>query len=259
VRVARAGWTAEKVAGGERVVLLVVVGAVAALAWAALVMSVPSAESGHHAVLLPHAHTADLVGFVQAVLMWFVMMVAMMLPPVLPWLLVLGTLTADRGARGASYAAVGAFAFGYFAVWLAYSVAGAALQLFLQQQALMGMDLRIGRTVGAVVLVAAGIYQVTPLKGSCLRHCRNPLSYFLSEWRDGPTGAVGMGLRHGLFCVTCCWALMAIGFALGLMNLLWMAVLTAMLCVEKIAPGGQVLSRVFGLVLASWGVWLLLG
>jgi predicted metal-binding membrane protein len=253
------GLTAERIAGGERIVLLVVVGAVAALAWAALLMSVPSAGSGHHAVLLPHAHTADLVGFVQAVLMWFVMMVAMMLPPVLPWLLVLGTLSADRGSRGASYAAVAAFATGYFAVWLAYSVAGAALQLVLQQYALMGMDLRVGRGVGAVVLVAAGLYQVTPLKGACLRHCRNPLSYFLSDWRDGPAGAVGMGLRHGLFCVTCCWALMAIGFALGLMNLLWMAVLTAMLCVEKIAPGGRILSRLFGVALAAWGLWLLLG
>ncbi len=132
------------------------------------------------------------------------------------------------------------------------------------QQQLVGLalldpvDLTVGPRVGGALLIVAGLFQWSPLKTACLRHCRNPLSFFLSRWRDGPAGAFRMGFRHGAYCVACCWALMALAFALGVMNLLWMAALTLLLCLEKIAPAGRGTGRAFGLAFVVWGVGLLL-
>ncbi|MDX1389746.1 MAG: DUF2182 domain-containing protein [Acidobacteriota bacterium] len=250
------GLSIQTLASRERAVLLIAIGATAALAWSALLLGGSLHDAGHGAVTAPHARTIDLGVWVNATLMWFVMMVAMMLPPVLPWLMLVGTLGRSKGSRMDSRVAVGGFAAGYFSVWLAYSVAGASLQVWLQGKMLLGHDLRVGALAGGVVLLAAGVYQITPFKTACLRHCRNPMSFLLAKWRDGPSGALNMGLRHGAFCVACCWALMAISFTLGLMNLLWMAALTVLLCIEKIAPGGFFLSRLFGAVFGLWGLWL---
>ena len=189
--------------------------------------------------------------------MWFVMMVAMMLPPVLPWLLMLGPGARSSGSGASGYRSVILFAVGYFAVWLVYSVVAAAVQIGLHGAGWLTHDLRAGRATGGVLLVAAGLYQLSPWKQACLRHCRSPLAWFLRRWKDGPTGALGMGWSHGLVCLGCCWALMALAFAVGVMNLLWMAGLTLLLCVEKIAPGGRQLSRLAGVALIVWGSWSL--
>lgn len=118
--------------------------------------------------------------------------------------------------------------------------------------------LKVAPTAGAVLLLLAGAVQFSPLKGACLRHCRSPLGYFLTRWRDGPRGAFSMGFHHGVYCLGCCWALMALAFALGTMNLAWMAAVTLLLCIEKIAPGGEHWSKVFGLLLLGWGAAMLL-
>ena len=123
---------------------------------------------------------------------------------------------------------------------------------------LLGHDLSLGTQAGGAVLVAAGLFQLSPLKNACLSHCRNPMGYFLRRWRDGPAGALRMGTAHGVVCVACCWALMAVAFALGIMNLLWMAALTAMLVIEKNAPGGRQWGIVFGALLLGWGSFRLL-
>ena len=109
------------------------------------------------------------------------------------------------------------------------------------------------------MLLLAGLFQVSPLKAACLRHCRSPLGFFLTRWREGPVGAYRMGLQHGAYCVGCCWALMMLSFALGVMNLLWMTALTLFLCLEKIAPGGATSSRLSGLVFMAWGLWMMIG
>ena len=187
--------------------------------------------------------------------MWILMMVAMMMPATLPWLMVVGTLSKSPQGRGSlSPSSVGLFASGYFAAWVAFAVGGAGLQVVLRATGLLGPNLALAAPLGGVTLVAAGIYQVSDAKASCLRHCRNPLGFFLSRWRNGPVGALRMGLSHGAFCVGCCWALMLLGFALGLMNLVWMAVLTVVVCVENLTTRGPAVSRGLGFGLVLLGV-----
>jgi predicted metal-binding membrane protein len=107
------------------------------------------------------------------------------------------------------------------------------------------------------LLVAAGIYQFTPLKGLCLAKCRTPLAFLLAEWRDGSRGAFVMGLRHGLYCVGCCWVLMALLFVAGVMNLIWIALLALVVLAEKALPYGQWVGRILGIAAVAWGAWLL--
>ncbi len=108
-------------------------------------------------------------------------------------------------------------------------------------------------------MLAAGIFQWSSLKYACLSHCRTPLGFIMTEWREGTKGALTMGLRHGAFCLGCCWVLMALLFVLGVMNLLWIAALAGFVLVEKIAPAGHWVSRMSGVVLMIWGAWLVVG
>ena len=113
-------------------------------------------------------------------------------------------------------------------------------------------------TLAGVLLVAAGLSQFLPLKRACLSHCRNPLTYFLARWKNGPTGGFRLGLTHGAYCLGCCWLVMLSGFGVGLMNLAWMALLTVVLCLEQVAPGGERIGQAAGLGMAAWGLALLL-
>ena len=210
--------------------------------------------------------------FALATLMWFGMMAAMMLPVSVPWVRVLISLSEGGGRGSAAHGARPArrgqadapgpalfwnrirsgalFLAGYLGVWMLFSMAAAAVQYWLGVRiALAG-----GSPLAGAVLVGAGLYQLSPVKAACLRHCRNPLTYFLTRWRDGPRGALGMGWGHGLYCLGCCWALMALALVLGVMNLVWMAVLAAVVFTENVAPGGTVIGRVAGVGLVVWGV-----
>ena len=194
--------------------------------------------------------------------MWFGMMAAMMLPVSVPWVRVLVSLSDGAGrVRSEAPAAPGAWSWarfrsgvlflaGYLSVWLLFSVVAAAVQLGVAGVVPLGGD----TPVAGFFLVGAGLYQLSPVKAACLRHCRNPLTWFLTRWRDGPRGALGMGWGHGLYCLGCCWALMALALVLGVMDLLWMAVLAAVVCIENLAPGGPVAGRVAGVGLVVWGV-----
>lgn len=188
--------------------------------------------------------------------MWTVMMVAMMLPPSLPWVVAFARLSGGTALQRRGRTA--AFLAGYGSVWGAYALAAATVQVLLQQAELLvapGQVLPV-RLAGGV-LVGAGVFQFLPLKTACLSQCRSPFSFFLATWRDGPRGAFQMGLAHGRHCVGCCWALMAAAFALGVMNLAWMAALTVVLCVEKLLPGGVVLGKMLGAVAVALGGWML--
>lgn len=194
-------------------------------------------------------------GFVAAVAMWQVMVVVMMTPTVLPWLRAYSTLIGP-GPAARSLTASMPFAAGYFLVWLGYGMAMAGLQTALGSAGLLVGD-RLIPVGGALLLIGAGAFQFAPLKAACLTHCRNPLTYFLTRWKDGPVGGVRLGVAHGAYCLGCCWALMLTALALGAMDTRWMAVLTVLVVLEQRAPGGVWLGRGFGVALVGWGLWQL--
>lgn len=253
------GISADSLGRRQRVILVWSVAAITAVAWLVLAAWSAPVAPGTALVLSPHTGVFGPGAFFLTTSMWFVMMVAMMLPSVLPWILIFGSAAQGGDRRGSPYVPASVFAGGYFSVWFVFSLGAAVLQLGLHNLALIGLDLTLSTFLGGVILVAAGIFQVTPLKRVCLAHCRNPLSFLLSNWRDGTAGAFRMGFGHGIYCLGCCWALMLLSFALGVMNLLWMAALTVVIATEKLAPRGELSSRAFGLVFTGWGLWLVLG
>ena len=189
---------------------------------------------------------------VFAFVMWSVMMVGMMTPSAVPVLLLYAGARQSRGGQGRLPVAL--FAAGYLLVWTGFSAAAAAAQWALHEGALLSPAMSVASArLGAAVLIAAGVYQLTPVKGACLSHCRTPLGFLMSHWRDGARGAIGMGLRHGAYCLGCCWALMSILFVVGVMNLVWVAALTIIVLVEKIGPAGAVMARVAGVVMIAAG------
>ena len=191
--------------------------------------------------------------FAAAFAMWMIMVVAMMLPPILPWILLFAA-TERRSSGDRPFGRTGLFVGGYLIAWTTFCAAAASSQLLLHAWVpRQFVDGRLELRAGGALLIVAGLFQLSDLKAACLAHCRNPLGFFLARWSDGPTGALRMGATHGLYCLGCCWALMALSFALGVMNLLWMACLTVMLCIETLAPRGAHLGRVFGLGLLAWG------
>ena len=193
-------------------------------------------------------------------LMWAVMMAAMMLPTAAPMILAYARMQAAERARGAGWRPVWMFSGGYVVAWAGFSLAAAILQAGLTNLAFMSpmmMKAASGPLAGGI-LVVAGLYQFTPLKQTCLRLCRTPLSFLMTEWREGNLGALQMGLRHGLFCIGCCWALMGLLFVGGVMNAAWIIAITFYVLIEKILPGGGTLSKLTGLSMIGAGVWLML-
>jgi predicted metal-binding membrane protein len=195
--------------------------------------------------------------FVDALLatvMWAVMMVAMMVPAATPMVLVFATVNRKRRADGAPHVNTALFVAGYLVVWACASAAAAAAQWALHEAALLSPTLLATTPLlGGALLVAAGVYQLTPLKYACLSRCQSPLGFLLTGWRDGNAGALVMGLRHGLWCLGCCWLLMLLLFVGGVMNLAWAAAITAFVLAEKLLPGGRLVSWVAGVVLIAWG------
>jgi predicted metal-binding membrane protein len=200
--------------------------------------------------------TADLL---LTFVMWAVMMVGMMAVSALPVLLLFAGVHAGRVDRGI-VPAVPSFGLGYLVVWLAFSASATAAQWALHDGALLSPAMATSSpTVAGAILITAGVYQLTPLKTGCLARCQSPLGFLLSNWRDGAGGAFLMGFRHGIFCLGCCWALMAVLFAVGVMNLAWVGVLTFFILVEKIGPTGARLSRAGGAILIALGAVLVSG
>lgn len=198
-------------------------------------------------------------GILAATAVWMAMMMVMMLPVVLPWLLGFAALSRDRESGTLRPGWVALFALGYGTVWGGFSLLAASLQLGFRGWGLPGASIGSAATAGGLVLIGTGLYQVAPAKVACLEHCRTPLSYFLTNWRNGPGGAFKMGLSHGAFCVGCCWALMVSGFALGLMGLKWMAALTVLIAIETLAPQGKRIGQLAGAGMVLWGLTLLTG
>ena len=191
--------------------------------------------------------------------MWAVMMIAMMLPSAAPMVLLAGGAAGQEDERARARRTY-LLALGYVAVWAVFSVGATALQWTLARLlVLTPMMEPSSRTAGAVFLVIAGLYQWTPLKRACLISCQSPLAFLMRRWRSGPGGAFRMGMEHGLYCVGCCWALMLLLFAGGVMNLAVIAALTAFVAFEKLAPVGMQSVRVSGALLLAAAAWMFLG
>ena len=183
-------------------------------------------------------------------MMWAVMMVAMMMPSASPMVLVYARIA--RG-RGESWRCVASFAAGYIAVWTIFSVIATAGQIGMQRAAMLSSAARVSPLAGGVILIAAGVYQLTPLKNACLGHCRSAAGFFMTRWREGPSGAFAMGIEHGGMCLGCCWMLMAILFVAGVMNLAWVGAISVLVAIEKMAPRGPVIARIAGAALMLGG------
>lgn len=183
--------------------------------------------------------------------MWTVMMAAMMLPSALPMMLCFGTLNERRGERARTLL----FAAAYLALWTAFSGTATVAQWTLQSAGWVSpMIVSLSPVLSGVLLLIAGIFQFSRLKQTCLRACRSPVGFLIGDWRNGPLGAWRMGIRHGLYCLGCCWALMALLFVGGVMNLLWIAALAALVALEKLAPRGELIGRGLGGAMIGLGV-----
>ena len=234
---------------------------VSVLAWAYLVRIDARMPTGHASaqamagmVMVARAawRPAD---FMLTFTMWAVMMVGMMGPSATPMLLFAASHARHANRRAST--AVAPFALGYLTMWFGFSAGATLLQWLLSQALLVSNAMAVSnpRLAGAL-LVAAGIYQLTPTKRACLAHCETPIGFLMHHWRDGSGGAYRMGVRHGVYCVGCCWALMLVLFVVGVMNLAWVAGLTVFILAERLGRLGAFVSRAGGLTLITLGVLL---
>ncbi len=242
----------------DQIILLGGLVVVAGLSWVYMIhvaWGMNDFANGHANATLPSVHSWSAWDFANAVVMWGIMMLAMMLPALSPWVLALGEVTRERDTRSVPLPKAGAFLLGYGTVWLAYSILAAASQWLLQWVALLSHNwMTMSPILAGAVLIIAGIYQWTPLRDACMSHCRSPFGFFLSNWAEGSRGAYTMGVRHGLYCVGCCWALMAALFALGIMSVVWMAAVAALITLEKTLPWRRIALRATATALLVLGV-----
>ena len=205
------------------------------------------------------SHAPDGVALALTFLMWVVMMAGMMLPSAAPTILMYGAMVRKNGERGTVLPGVWIFAGAYLLVWAGFSAAATLLQAGLEQASLLTPEMTSASTaLSALALIGAGIYQLTPLKQTCLNKCRNPVEFFVTRWRAGPGGAFRMGLEHGAYCVGCCWALMLLLFVAGVMNLVWVALIAAFVLAEKSFPAVAGWSRLTSAALILAGLYLLI-
>ncbi len=246
----------------DRLIVIAALVAVVAIAWVWLAvgfagMTRGSGMSGMGEMMMqPPAWTWGYAGLMFA--MWWVMMAAMMLPSAAPILLLFARVNRAEKARERPYVPTAIFAAGYLAAWGIFSALAAALQWGLAQLGLMSLMMATpSYRLGGSILIAAGLWQLTPIKGVCLRHCRSPMGFLAQSWRPGRLGAFRMGTRHGAYCLGCCWLLMSLLFVGGIMNLFWIAGLTGFVLLEKTIPMGHWFGRIVGIAVAAWGVLML--
>jgi len=192
--------------------------------------------------------------------MWWVMMIAMMVPSAAPMILLYAAVARRQREKGSDVLLpTGVFAWGYVAVWGFFSVIAAALQWGFEAAGILSPMMMNSTSLlfAAGILVAAGLYQLTPAKQACLKHCRGPIPFLMGHWRPGRWGAFWMGAEHGAYCLGCCWALMALLFFGGVMNLYWIAGLAVIVLLEKTIPAGDTLGKVTGGLLVLWGATFL--
>jgi predicted metal-binding membrane protein len=248
----------------DRAITVLGLAGIAALSWVYLIWmdwGMRHMEVGMKMVIMPamqHWTASDLL---LVFLMWTIMMIAMMVPTVSPIILLFAEINRRRNEqqRG-KFLMTGQFLVGYLTAWTGFSLFATLAQWGLLTAALISPMMEVtNKALGGGLLLIAGLFQFSPLKYACLIHCRSPLGFLATEWRQGSWGAFRMGLKHGSYCLGCCWALMGLLFAFGVMNLLWVAGLSAFVLLEKIAPASQLVSRLSGLLFIGWAAWIVFG
>ena len=240
----------------ERLIILLAVAGITALSWLYLVrLGRGMPDMSDMTIPMPSRWTPAV--FVLTFAMWMVMMVGMMLPSATPLILTFAALRRREPQATARWLAPVLFASGYLLTWGGFSLLATLLQWALDELALLSMTGATNTLLGGTLFLLAGAYQLTPLKHSCLRNCRSPFGSLFNCWRNGPGGALRMGMEHGASCVGCCWPLMLLLFAVGVMNLLWVAALTLFVLGEKLLPGAGYLARASGIAMAGYGIWLI--
>jgi predicted metal-binding membrane protein len=256
-----------KALSSDRIVVLLALLAVTILAWLYLLvdrqrmadmdMAAMPGMPGMPGIAMTMPWTA--AEFALTFAMWWIMMLGMMLPSAAPTILTFATMARRQRERGQNFAPASIFTIGYLLVWGAFCVAATVLQWGLDRAALLSPILETkSALIGGALFILSGLYQFTPFKYACLRQCRSPFAFLLNHWRDGWQGALGMGWHHGLYCLGCCWVLMALLFAVGVMNLVWVAAIAAFVFAEKLLPGGVWIARIGGVLMLAFGAHLLL-
>jgi predicted metal-binding membrane protein len=263
----------EAVLRRDRAVVIVALAVITALAWVDLAwlagdMAMCGMDmTGYRMIpagrglMMPADAPWQPIEFGYVFVMWVVMMIGMMMPSAAPMILIYARVGRQAAIEGKPFAASSWFAGGYLLAWTAFSLVATSAQWALERAALLSpMMESASNRLGAAVLIVAGLYQWAPLKDACLSHCRSPLLFIQQHggFRREPYGALALGFRHGVFCIGCCWALMALLFVGGVMNLFWIAALAILVLIEKVMPFGRVVARVAGLAFIAGGVWLLL-
>lgn len=242
----------------ERVIILLAVTVVTILSWLYLLQlgrDMPSMAG----MAMPMAPRWTPAAFALTLAMWVVMMVGMMLPSAAPMLLTFAALQRRKADTAERMVPTLLFGCGYLLVWSGFSLLATLLQWGLDRLALLSpMLTTTSALLGGAVFLLAGLYQLTPQKQACLRHCRSPFAFLFNSWRDGWSGALRMGLEHGAYCLGCCWLLMALLFVVGVMNLLWVAAITLFVFGEKLLRGGVWIARISGVAMAGYGLWLVM-
>ena len=208
---------------------------------------------------MPQRHGWTSLDLALTFVMWVVMMIAMMTPSAAPLVLLVATVE-RRSSKSSPGACAAAALAGYFAVWSGVSILAALAQWALHDAALLDGPMgRLSPRLAGIVLIAVGIYQWTPMKAICLSHCRSPVETLAHFWKPGARGAFRLGLHHGFYCLGCCWALMVVLYVTGVMNLVWVALLSILVLAERLLPRGLWLDRIAGSGLVAWGLVLALG
>ena len=241
----------------DRVVILIAIVLATVIAWSWLINMARDMTSAPM-MGMPAMDPWALGNLISMVIMWVIMMVGMMLPSATPMILIYARVVRQKNTLSAARALTASFTVGYLVMWAAFSVVATLLQAALQDLDLISSMLESTSSVlGGALFIAAGVYQLTPLKRACLKGCRSPLDFVLHSWRKGRIGSLVMGLEHGVLCASCCWMMMMLLFVVGVMNLFWVAALTVLVLAEKALPAGEWTARIGGVSMLGAGIWLL--
>jgi predicted metal-binding membrane protein len=262
----------EAVLRRDRAIVLAALAIITAIAWADLAWLADDMAMGGmdmtgfrmipagRSLMMPASEPWQPIEFGYVFAMWVVMMIGMMTSSVAPMILIYARVGRQAATQDKPFAASGWFAAGYLLAWTSFSLVATSSQWALERAALLTPMMESASNIlGAIVLILAGLYQWTPLKEACLAYCQSPLLFIQQQggFRGDPSGALALGFRHGIYCIGCCWALMALLFVGGVMNLLWIAVLAILILLEKLTPFGRVVARIAGVGFIASGVWML--